>query len=399
MTELAFTENENNGYANPKGYQYWFNPEDRKVYATTKEPTFGFKDNSDAFAVYDVDKRIDNLSKVKNATEKGIELSGLSIQTPYIDSEYYNMFTEWKDAVLNGTARQKSAALTSPTNSVVNILNVFPRVYGKKDRQYAGKELAQEVSIPNLVLDVDTLAKYSGMAEIGELQMPFAKEIRYSRQHIEAQKYGLVFEISEEAILKNVHNPLQDSIEVAGTKVAQREAYDTVSAFNSGVTTVAALGAWDTFVAGTDRSTTNPKLDVTRIVSSTIEATGIGGTFNMIGMHANTHVGGWEPNSFIRGLIEPAPDPDWAPGVQAIKGLKNTGYVQDQFIPQGKVFLADVGDESCMLLAKGPTRIASKKDEFTGSERYGIFTFHKAVVINSNTGRIILNAATPLAPA
>jgi len=229
--------------------------------------------------------------------------------------------------------------------------------------------------------------------------MSFAKEIRYSRQSITAQKYGLVFEISEEAILKNVHNPLQDSIEVAGTKVAQRESFDVINEFNSSVPTVPALGAWDTFVAGTDRSTTNPKLDITRIVTSTIEATGIGGTFNMIGMHANTHVSGYEPNSFIRGLIEPAPDPDWAPGIQSIKGLKGTGYVQDQFIPQAKVFLADVGDESCMLLAKGPTRIASKKDEFSGSERYGIFTFHKAVVINSNTGRIILNASTPLAPA
>lgn len=397
MTELAFTETKH-GYANPLGYQYWFNPEDRKVYATTKEPSHGFKDNSDAFAVFDVDARINSLSKIKNASENGIELSSLNLQTPYIDDEFFNMFDEWKSNVLAG-GRQKSAALTSPTNSVVNILNVFPRVYGKKDRKYAGKELAQEVSIPNLVLDVDTLTKYSGMAEIGELQMPFAKEIRYSRQHIEAQKYGLVFEISEEAILKNVHNPLQDSIEVAGTKVAQREAFDVVNEFNSNVTTVAALGAWDTFVAGTDRSTTNPKLDVTRIVSSTIEATGIGGTFNMIGMHTNTHVGGWEPNSFVRGLIEPTPDPDWAPGVQTIKGLKGVGYVQDQFIPQGKVFLADVGDESCMLLAKGPTRIASKKDEFSGSERYGIFTFHKAVVVNANTGRIVLNAATPLAPA
>lgn len=399
MTEIAFTNEEKHGYANPLGYQYWFNPEDHKVYATTKEPKYGFRDNSDAFPVFDVDARISSLSKIKQASEKGLPLNELSLKTPYIDDEFHNMFIEWKDDVLNGTQRQKSAALVSPTNSVVNILNVFPRVYGKKDRNYAGKELAQEVSIPNLVLDVDSLAKYSGMTEIGELQMPFAKEIRYSRQHIEAQKFGMVFEISEEAILKNVHNPLQDSIEVARTKVAQRQAYDVISAFNAGVTTVAALGAWDTFVSSTDRSTTNPKLDIARVVSSTIEATGIGGTFSMIGMHSNTHIAGWEGNSFVRGLMEPAPDPDWAPGVQAIKGLKGVGYVQDQFIPQGKVYLADVGDESCMLLAKGPTRVASKKDEFSGSERYGIFTFHKAVIINANTGRIIINATTPLAPA
>lgn len=379
------------------GYQYWRNPVDNTVYATVHEPTHNFKEDRDGFPIFDISIRDNNITKIRSAQTNGAELSSLGLQTPYIDAEFYEKYQDWKDDYMAG-GRQKNAALLSPVNSAVNILNVFPRVYGKKDRKYAGKQLGQEVAVPNLELSVDFLAKYSGMEEIGELQMPFAKEIRYNRTLIEAQKYGLVFEISEESMLKLLHNPLQDSIEVANTKLEQRAAFDSVNEFQTNVTTVAAIGAWDTFVAGTDRSTTNPFKDVTRIVASTIEATGIGGTFNRMGMHQNTKVD-YDANSFIRGLIEPAPDPDWDPKLMPIKGFPGTGLVQDQFITQGTVLMADVGDETTMLYVQGPSRVASKRDEFTGSERYGIFDFHKAQVINQNTGRIITGATTPLAPA
>jgi hypothetical protein len=119
----------------------------------------------------------------------------------------------------------------------------------------------------------------------------------------------------------------------------------------------------------------------------------------MVGMHQVSKVTGWDPNSFIRNMIAEAPNPDWDPSVKSIKGLDGVGYVQDQFIPQSYMLMADVGNESCMFLCKGPTRIASKKDEFSGSERYGIFTFHKAVVINPNTGRILTGITTPAEPA
>jgi len=385
------------GFDLTAGYQFWRNPVDNVVYATINEPTNGFNEDRDAYPVFDLNQRESNITKIKNASQNGLEFSSLGLQTPYIDAEFYEKYQDWKSEYMAG-GRQKMAALLSPTNTAVNILNVFPRVYGKKDRKYAGRELAQEVAVPNLELSVDFLAKYSGMAEIGELQMPFAKEIRYNRTLIQAKKYGLVFEISEESMLKNLHNPLQDSIEVANTKLDQRVAFDVITEFTTNVTAVAALGAWDTFVAGTDRSTTNPYKDVTRIVTSTIEATGIGGTLSRIGMHQNTKVD-YDANSFLRGIVEPAPEPDWDPKLMPIKGFAGTALVQDQFIPQGQVFLADVGDESTMLLVQGPTRVASKRDEFTASERYGIFDFHVAQVINQNTGRRITGATTPIAPA
>jgi hypothetical protein len=378
------------------GWQFWLNPEDKLVYAGASEPSYGFKDDY-FFPVFDPKIRLANISSIRKASMEGLDISSLNLKSPYIDEEFHQMYLDFRDAYLAG-GRQKAAALTSPANSVVNILNVFPKLFGLKERKYAARNLAQEIGIPNLVIDIDTVKKHSGMVEIGELQLPYPKEIRYNRTHYEAKKYGLIFEISEEAMLKNIHNPLQDSITIASTKVEQRVSFDIVSVLESGLTSVTALGDWGAFTANTDHSTVNPKKDITRIITSSIEATGVGGTFNRLGMHSVSYTD-YESNSFIRGLFPPAPNPAWEPSIKPIKGLDGVGLVQDYFIPQGVAYVLDVGDETCCALLQGPTRVASKREEISGSEIYGIFDFHLAAIINPNTGRRITGVSTPVAPA
>lgn len=385
--------------AMPKGYQFWMNPEDKLVYATVQEPTHGFTDDRNAFAVFNPEVRNENIQRIKTASLNG-EFEGLerlNLPSPFIDPEFEQLYLNLADDYLAG-GRQRMAALASPANTVVQILNVFPKLYGLKDRKYAARNLAQEVGIPNLVLDIDTIKKYSGMVQIGELQLPIPKEVRYSRNHYEANKYGLIFEISEEAILKNIHNPVQDSITVASTKVEQRVSYDIVQSLENNLTSVAALGDWGSYVVGTDHASINPKKDISRIITSSIEATSVGGTFNRVGMHSISYQD-YENNSYVRGTIWPAPDPEWEPSVRPMQGFAGVGLVQDYFIPQGVAYLLDVGDETCAFFLQGPTRVASKTEEISGSQIYGIFDFHLAVVNNTFTGRRVTGVATPVPPA
>jgi len=399
---MVVQESSEFGYATPLGYQYWSNPVDGLVYAGQGQPDHGFNSSDNYFfKVFDPKQRADNMSRIKEASLNG-ELSNQfydTMKTPYLDEEFYDAHVEW-ESLYNQNGRQKSAALISPTNAVTNILNVFAKTYGMKDRKYAGVELAQKIGIPNLVIDIDTLAKISGMAELAEMQMPKAKEIRYTRTHYDAKKFGLVFEVSEEAILKNLHNPFQDTITVAGTKVDQRKAYDVIDTLESGLTTTAALAAWDTYEANTDRSTQNPVKDIERIVLHTIEGTGEGGTFNRAGMNQIT-LTDYDTNSFNRGIIEPVGDQgaERHPGVRPLKGFGGTvQVVQDQFIPQGVAYLLDVGDETCCALFEGPQRVASKVDEMLNSNIYGIFDYHLAAIINASKGRRVSGVATPVAP-
>lgn len=382
-----------------KGYQFWLNPVDKIVYAGAGEPNYGFRSSDEYFfPVYDVGTRLANESSIRTASKEGIDISSVKTTSPWKDEEWHQMYLENLDKVRDTNAKIRTAALASAENTAVQILNVFPKLYGLKERRYGARYLVEEIAIPNLVIDIDTLRKYSSMTQIGELMLPFPKEIRYNRVHYEALKYGLLFEISQEAMLKNIHNPMQDSITVASTKLDQRISYDIVSTLESGLTSIAGLGDWGAFTASTDHSTVNPKKDIVRLVSTSIEATGIGGTFNRLGMHSVT-VTDYESNSFVRGLFEPAPDPNWTPALRSIKGFDGVALAQDYFIPQGVCYALDVGDQTCCALFQGPTRVASKMEEISGSQIYGIFDFHLAAIINALTGVRITGIATPVAPA
>ena len=84
-----------------------------------------------------------------------------------------------------------------------------------------------------------------------EGQLSQLKELSYTRQNFEAEKYGLKFVIHEEARLKNVHNVLQDSIQVASNKVEQRQSFDVVSIANNDLTGQAAVADEQNWYAST----------------------------------------------------------------------------------------------------------------------------------------------------
>ena len=199
--------------------QYWKNPEDDIVYEGYKVPSVDYS-FSDMQPIYSVSQKRENVRLAK----KGREHQQKDV---YIDSKFGAKVDNYIHDIRQG-GRVKQAALHSSTNASVNIVNVFGEVYGKLDRKYAGKNLSREIPVPNLLIEIDNVTKYTGMTRIGELSLPTNKELPYTRQSFEARKYGLMFEISEESQLKNVHNVLQDSIQVASNKIEQRASYDVI---------------------------------------------------------------------------------------------------------------------------------------------------------------------------
>lgn len=382
------------------GFSHWFNPVDKLVYAGIGAPMYGFdKSDNYFFPVFDPIQRRNNISKVREAVLNSELTQGFldSLPSPYIAQDYETQYEEWL-AQYQAGGRERLAALVSPTNQVTNILNVYTKVYGLTDREYAGKFLAQSIPVDKLVIDIDTALKFGGISKISELGLPKGKELTYTRTHFEAEKYGLVFEISYDSILKNIHNPVQDSIQVAGTKIAQRHSYDIISLIESSVSGTAALAAWDTYVSGTERSTQNPVLDIQRIVTQSIEGTSEGGKFNTLGWHPVTKAATWDQNSYTKGVVAPVGNAEYKPGTGPLPKFEGVTWVQDQFIPQGTVYLLDQGFETAVALFEGPQYVASKQDEFTKATRYGIFEYHTQGVINPTKIVRVTGASTPLAP-
>ena len=295
------------------------------------------------------------------------------------------------------TGRVREAALRSSTNSAVDIVNIWTEVLGKKDRTYAGKNMAKEIATPNLLIEIDTATKFQGMVRIDEGQQGggVMKELTYSRASFSAKKYGLKFVIHEESQLKNHHNVLQDSIQVASTKVEQRQSFDTIAAL-SGLTTIAAAGVWDTFVSSADRSTNDPLADIGK-VDLIINGSNVGGKMNRVGMHPLTQLR-YKENSFIRGVASTNPvGYEFEPGTTSLQGVEGVGMVLDPSFEQGKVYCVSTEVEPTVAFFQGPQRIGSEHDQESGDDKYFIVDYHDAQVIQSETGRTITGCSTPIA--
>lgn len=369
-------------------YQIWRNPEDNILYGTYGAPTNSFNDVG-AFPLYDLSAHSATLQRIAKGESTD------SLYKAFIDSALEENAKQYKDDVIAGGA-QKLGALRSEKNSAVNIINVWTEVQGLRDRKFSAKSLAREVPVNNLLISIDKATKFSGLTRIDEGQLGGLKELSYTRASFTAQKYGLKFVIHEEARLKNVHNVMQDSIRVASNKVDQRASFDVITAL-TGLTAQSATGAWDTFVASADRSSSSPLTDV-GIAQLNIEGSGVGGRLTKVGMHPLTYAKYLE-NTFVRGVASTKPvDVAFENGDRELIGMPSIGLVLDNGITQGITYAVDTTTEdSTVAYFQGPQRIGSAHDEETGDEKYFIVDYHLASVIQSETGRQITGCTTPIA--
>ena len=370
-----------------RGLQLWHNPVDNTIYATDDKPTLSFKDVN-AYPVYDYSAHFNAVKLAKD------NLGTDYMHDAFVDSEFKSITEEYISDVKAG-GRQRLAALRSNRNSAVNIVNVWETVLGKKDRKFAGVNLAKTIPVDNLLISIDTVTKFNGMTKLDEGQHAPLKELSYTRQNFTASKYGLKFIVHEEARLKNVHNVVQDSIQVASTKVEQRKSFDVIAELDANLTGQAAIGLWDTFTASTDHSTYDPTKDI-GIAELNIGGSSVGGKLNRIGMHQLTY-SAWTGNTFLRGVANVgARDYKYEVGTSSLLGIDGIGLVLDNGIRQGDVYCVDTETEPTCALFQGPSRVGSAHDEETGDDKYFIIDYHLASIIQSLTGRQITGAATPL---
>lgn len=378
--------------------QFWFNPRNSLVYTTQEKPDHGFTSEIGATPIFNAEVAASNMSIIEAAKLNGTLNQSLvdGLPTASLEGDLTSDLEEFDSAL--SRHRVKEAAMISTDNPAVNVVRIYSQLYGLKDRNYAAVEMARRVATEELILNFDKVIKMEGMEQIPEMTMPRIKSIEYERQLLETNKYGLWIRISDESIRKNVHNPYQDSVTVAGTKVLQRKAFDVAAALDGKLDVVTiAGGGWDSFLADTDRSMNDPTKTLTAAVTQSIEGTNVGGKWDRMGMHP---IGGkiYDTNSFLRGIIAPVESTDNAPGTRPLKGFSGVTLVEDQFFPQEKAYLTDVGTEATCILLEGPTRIATKVDEYLATQNYAVIDHHLATVLNPVTGLQINNAYSAIAP-
>ena len=140
---------------NPDKLQFWSNPVDEKVYAMYGRPEHGFDEAGlGSYAVYDLGIRANNKDLMKTGKADEIEKS------PWL-GEWYNRYQEWWSLYEDPVTRM--AAQTSSDHTAIEVLNVHAEVFGRREREFAGRNLAQTINVPQLVIDIDTLKKFGNV--------------------------------------------------------------------------------------------------------------------------------------------------------------------------------------------------------------------------------------------
>ena len=378
--------------------ELWFNPVDKKIYETTGVPEHGFTSEINAIPIFDAVTYITNLEKVESAKHEGnltqSFVDGLSSAT--IDPQLDNAMSEYNSLVKQNNFRE--AAMLATDNESVDVVKIHAQLYGLKTKEHVATALAKRIASEETILNFDKFLKMSGLEELGELEMPKVKNGGYERVLLATRNYGGIIQITDQAMRRNVHNPLEDSTKVLNDRVEQSKAFVVVNELVNSLDTVAAT-AWDTFVSGTDRSTNSPKKDLVNIVDTSIQLEDVGGVFSHMGVHTN---GGsiYEDNSFIRGIVAPVKDADINPHLKPLAKFPGTMLVQDSFIPQEVSIVVDAtSSEACCILLEGPVQIGSKVGDFLKERTYGVVSYHSATVLNKQTGRLVTGIYTALDPA
>lgn len=116
---------------------------------------------------------------------------------------------------------------------------------------------------------------------------------------------------------------------------------------------------------------------------------------NRVGLYQFT-LARWRGNSYNRGLIPPTVT-NYEPGSEALGGeFDGIGATKDQMIDQGTALCTATEVEPTCAYFKGPQRVASEKNQITGSDVWGIFDFHLVAIVNPLTGRKLTGVTTPL---
>ena len=135
--------------------------------------------------------------------------------------------SEYNSLINNSNFRE--AAMLATDNESVDIVKIHAQLYGLKTKEHVATALAKRIASEETILNFDIFLKMSGLEELVELEMPKVKNGGYERVLLATRNYGGMIQITDQAMRRNVHNPLEDSTKVLNDRVEQSKAFVVVN--------------------------------------------------------------------------------------------------------------------------------------------------------------------------
>lgn len=275
-------------------------------------------------------------------------------------SPYY---PEWRDRVneyYDAIIQRKAAVGTNAAFSAIDVVNVMATMLGVEIRAFVLDRAVTVVNTPSLELNVDVFSRFNASQDVGEGVAAVTKRGSVNRVSFDLLKDVGHIALTDEAIMKSVHDLMRAHVENAVTDLKRIKAKKIATELESADDIAGA--DWAAYT--TDHSTTSPYDNIGTVTDTIVLNNGIPNTLashdkvwrDFIG---NTHVKGFS--------IMALPNTPSAKIITDVPGLPGfTWYVDNEKTPT----ILTVYDKQAVILAQGPVRTAQYRLEAEGIDAY-----------------------------
>jgi hypothetical protein len=272
--------------------------------------------------------------------------------------EWQNKANEYTDTVENKVQYRSAGTITSEDFSALTVLNVAAELLGEFYLPNALEAAVTRVNTPGLLLQIDSYSKFTVSQDVREGEIVPTKKGAFSRQELTLLKDVGHIAITDEAQYRpyprdiyqiHVRNAVQDLRRIKNRKIATE------------LQTAGSVPAGDWAAYTGEHSARNPMDDIGAI-ADTIHANG--GNANTI-VSADRVYRDFVSNTNIKGTTNPVPNTTF--GSRVVGNVNGFQWVVDNEMTPT---LAVVLDKSAVILAQGPTRTSTYRDEVPGWDGY-----------------------------
>jgi hypothetical protein len=294
-------------------------------------------------------------------------------------SPYYPAWQDRVNEYYDAIIQRKAAVGTNAAFSAIDVVNVMATMFGLEIRAFVLDRAITVVNTPSLSLEVDIFSRFNASQDVGEGIAAVTKRGSVTRISFDLLKDVGHVALTDEAIMKSVHDLVRAHVENAVTDLKRIKAKKIATELE----TADDFAGADWAAYTTDHSTTSPYDNIGSVVDTIVSNNGIP---NTIASHdkvwrdfiGNTHVKGFS--------VMALPNTPGAKVITDVPGLPGfTWYVDNEKTPT----ICTVYDKQAVIMAQGPVRTAQYRLEAEGIDAYIVRDWNQVKRVQSGKIRDI----------
>ncbi len=284
--------------------------------------------------------------------------------------------------------KQSAGYMTQADFQGLRLVAILGQLINQQQKAFSLQNAGTKYTSNNVVFRIPTVSRFQIAEDVRELEGNIeAMKMAFTSQFIQLTKDVAHLAWSDEFMMSEYDQPIMQLHLQNATSEFERVRATKVAAQLNLLSANGLTDGWNEYETGTDRSKSNPIIDIAVARKSVYNANGV-----LMRAASNTYTYQiYLQNSHIRGLMNPttnAGNPD-ARVINGVPGQPGLVWYIDELLEDGKIYF---WDSSALADIQGPIRTSTYRDEELGGQGIFIRNWNGAFFLRPTQGYLIGSA-------